>query len=355
METHIALSSIQVLDLLFRFATFGCLLMLFIVIANNGEPSRRIASMSLVICIASYVLLTAPINDEHYGWLRPILLLLTNCTPYALLAVYWHKVRATSVLAIFPLWAKGVALVWFAWLVWFFVIESGVGDFRRWHLGISLIVIVLIVLEVLRVLDDDLVESRRETQKQDITFVSVYAMFLSVIEIFFRTIKDDAFFSIVNALMMMIVTCYFSYRTQKQIIIITSGESLLKEVSKKTPSPVINPNVKKLTDLMQQEVYKQNGLTVSKLSTIMELPEHQLRVLINKELGFDNFSQFLNSHRIPAVCKMLEQAEYQNTPILTLALDTGYNSITPFNRAFKELKGMTPTQYRHNFAVQFQK
>jgi AraC-like DNA-binding protein len=33
--------------------------------------------------------------------------------------------------------------------------------------------------------------------------------------------------------------------------------------------------------------------------------------------------------------------------VLTLALDCGYASIGPFNRAFKARFGVTPTQYRN--------
>ena len=87
----------------------------------------------------------------------------------------------------------------------------------------------------------------------------------------------------------------------------------------------------------------------------MNLPDHQLRVVINQQLGFENFSRFLNSYRIPAICDKLQQAEHQTTPVLTLALEAGYNSIAPFNRAFKELKGMTPTQYRRDCVIHFQK
>jgi len=33
-------------------------------------------------------------------------------------------------------------------------------------------------------------------------------------------------------------------------------------------------------------------------------------------------------------------------PILTIALDAGFGSIGPFNRAFKTHTGLTPTEYR---------
>jgi AraC-like DNA-binding protein len=33
-------------------------------------------------------------------------------------------------------------------------------------------------------------------------------------------------------------------------------------------------------------------------------------------------------------------------PILTIGLDAGFQSIDPFNRAFKAKTGMTPSEYR---------
>jgi AraC-like DNA-binding protein len=72
------------------------------------------------------------------------------------------------------------------------------------------------------------------------------------------------------------------------------------------------------------------------LAEKLSYPEHQLRRLINGYLGYRNFSAFLNSH-----------PDRARTPVLTIALDLGYGSLGPFNRAFKMETGMTPTDYRH--------
>ena len=37
-------------------------------------------------------------------------------------------------------------------------------------------------------------------------------------------------------------------------------------------------------------------------------------------------------------------------PILTIALDSGFQSLGPFNRAFKAETGMTPSAYRRSTA-----
>lgn len=92
--------------------------------------------------------------------------------------------------------------------------------------------------------------------------------------------------------------------------------------------------------------YRENGLTIGALATKLGLQEHALRQIINGRLGFRNFNDFLNRYRIRDACVRLRAPETGNLPVLTIALDVGYSSITPFNRAFKELVGMTPTAYR---------
>ena len=36
----------------------------------------------------------------------------------------------------------------------------------------------------------------------------------------------------------------------------------------------------------------------------------------------------------------------REVPILTIALDAGFGSLGPFNRAFRDAEGMTPSAYR---------
>jgi len=36
----------------------------------------------------------------------------------------------------------------------------------------------------------------------------------------------------------------------------------------------------------------------------------------------------------------------RDRPVLTVALEAGFQSIGPFNRAFKAATGLTPTEYR---------
>ena len=96
----------------------------------------------------------------------------------------------------------------------------------------------------------------------------------------------------------------------------------------------------------EDKLYLKSGLTIAGLAGEASLPEHRLRRLINRHLGYRNFADFLNHYRITAAQERLASVQERNIPVLTIAMDLGYGSLGPFNRAFKERTGLTPTEYR---------
>ncbi len=82
------------------------------------------------------------------------------------------------------------------------------------------------------------------------------------------------------------------------------------------------------------------------LSDELGIPEYKLRKYINSDLEFNNFNQFLNFYRIEEACRLLGSREFQSIPISRIAIMVGYNSMATFNRAFKEIKKLNPTQYK---------
>jgi len=103
----------------------------------------------------------------------------------------------------------------------------------------------------------------------------------------------------------------------------------------------------RLTTLMQrEEVWRESGLVIGKLAERVGLPEYRLRRLINQRLGFRNFTAFLNDYRLAAASRRLADPSDARTPILTIALELGWGSIGPFNRAFRARFGKAPSDYR---------
>lgn len=98
--------------------------------------------------------------------------------------------------------------------------------------------------------------------------------------------------------------------------------------------------------LTNERIYREPDLTPARLARRVAVPEYRLRRLILERLGFRNFNAFLHAHRIAEVRAALENPDQRQTPILTLALDAGYQSVNTFNRAFREATGATPSVFR---------
>lgn len=93
-------------------------------------------------------------------------------------------------------------------------------------------------------------------------------------------------------------------------------------------------------------MYREAGLTIAVLAQKLGMPEYRLRTFIHQELGYRNFNAMLHVYRVDEACTILSDAEQSHLPVLTVALSVGYQSITPFNNAFRELKGVTPSEFR---------
>jgi AraC-like DNA-binding protein len=108
-----------------------------------------------------------------------------------------------------------------------------------------------------------------------------------------------------------------------------------------------DPLAARLKSYMAEErPYRDEGLTIAALAARLGEQEYRLRRLINRSLGHRNFAQFLNGYRLEEVRVALADPAQREVPILTIALDAGFGSLGPFNRAFREAEGMTPSEYR---------
>src|SRR5262249_59701422 len=96
----------------------------------------------------------------------------------------------------------------------------------------------------------------------------------------------------------------------------------------------------------EDKVYREEGFSIAALAARLGTAEHRLRRLINRRLGHRNFSTFVNGYRLAEAKAALADPSQAEVPILTIALDAGFQSLAPFNRAFKLTAGMTPREYR---------
>jgi AraC-like DNA-binding protein len=98
--------------------------------------------------------------------------------------------------------------------------------------------------------------------------------------------------------------------------------------------------------MADERIYRHDNVTIGSLAARLSVPEYRLRRLINQKLGYRNFNVFLNNHRIEEAKAALADPTQAEVPVITIAMDAGFQSLGPFNRAFKATTGVTPSEYR---------
>ncbi|WP_426390999.1 helix-turn-helix domain-containing protein [Variovorax sp. R-27] len=115
--------------------------------------------------------------------------------------------------------------------------------------------------------------------------------------------------------------------------------------------PAPDPAEDRLAESLQHAMavdhaYRSEDLSIAALAARLSVPEYRLRRLINQRLGHRNFNAFVNGFRLAEATAALADSSKRDLPVLTIALTAGFQSIGPFNRAFKAATGLTPTEFR---------
>jgi AraC-like DNA-binding protein len=135
---------------------------------------------------------------------------------------------------------------------------------------------------------------------------------------------------------------------QKAIVSSNSIENSLENepISKLLFTPEdLEIRARQLDDFMKEKKpWLDPELTLSSLSGQVKLNTSQLSYLINN--GFDkNFNDYVNQYRVNAVKQKMKTAEFQHLSLLGIAFESGFNSKATFNRAFKKLTGLAPSEF----------
>jgi AraC-like DNA-binding protein len=211
---------------------------------------------------------------------------------------------------------------------------------------------VLGLFDTFRNWQSDLVECRRLLRLGLSVTSGAFLLFIVVNEFIYGHGEFPAFLNYINIIVISIFAMAFGY-----IILVSDSNILMESIDELTPELVkdklTEPSLAdiqwldKLTYSMEDEFYyRQVDLTIKNLSEYLTIPEHQLRRLINQHLGYRNFNDYLNRYRVRDAAKRLSNPKLIRTPILTIAIESGYASMTTFNKAFKTLKTMTPSEFR---------
>lgn len=97
--------------------------------------------------------------------------------------------------------------------------------------------------------------------------------------------------------------------------------------------------------MVTQKPYLDADISLPELANKLDIPSHHLSRIINEQFGA-NFFDFINQYRVEEVKARIGNPEYQNLSLLGIAFDSGFNTKSAFNRVFKKIAGVTPSEYR---------
>ncbi len=339
------------LDVALRGAAIA--LLLIVAVATLRQARRRPAAWLgalLAAGAAAYAVCSSPgPHDRPPLWFAPVLML---CTGNA--AIFWLFARALfdDSFRLKP-WH---ALVWLGLVVWPLAHIFGAGFTTHWLLGVAvrvavILLAVLALVQTVRGWGSDLVEGRRRLRLFILIAVALHIAVSVTVELAFGPDHVPMVFHVLNAAALTAIAAIIAILLLQADLdsVLPAPAALAAPVaSVPTDEEPADPALLAALDRLMSvdRLYRQEGLTIGVLAGKLGLPEYRLRRAINRGLGYRNFNEYVNRHRLADAKQALADPAQAEVPILTIALDSGFQSLGPFNRAFKGDTGMTPTEFR---------
>jgi AraC-like DNA-binding protein len=337
------------LDFLVRLITIGASLMLLaLVVAGEIRPGIKLPLVAMIIGVIAYLINSTPLKIPASP-LDPWINLAAIAAPFSI----WLFARNLFEREPEQRVVLGVAAIFLiGWFAGNFIPMTGrAGSYILYFTALALIVDLLRVGLFER--EDDLVEQRRVIRLWLPLLVAAQAggiLIFEVLEVVSGSQGRFAVVSLINSLLILVLTLFAGLallRTDPELLVETEEDALANDgAGTLNLSPSETLLHEKLTAAIADGAYRTSGLTIAGLADQLGTPEHRLRSLINRRMGHRNFSAFLNRYRIEEAREKLTSRDQVDLPVLTIAIDLGYNSLPTFNRAFRNETGTTPSEFR---------
>lgn len=344
--------TLSTIDIALRGATVALLLVLAASLFRGfgtvlaGRLAAAFAVGSAAHAVTASIGATGPISATH----APLIAISTGNV-----VVFWLFTRA--------LFDETFRLRWWHALVWAAVAAfsfvncmwlAPASGARLSIIAVNLLALGFIVLAIVQTISSwsvDLVEGRRRVRVFIVSAAALYGGLNAVLQIFFSGGGFSEIANAVNSAALAAVVAAISMAMMR-----VDGADLFPAApevrAEASEVAAVEPAAdQKLVDALMrlmadERIYRHENVTIGTLATKLKIPEYRLRRVINQRLGYRNFNVFLNEHRIAEAKAALADPSQAEVPVITIAMDAGFQSLGPFNRAFKATTGVTPTEYR---------
>lgn len=344
---YVVWSSEQVLELLMRGGAVGAFLGAAITLARRPLTPARVTGVLSGLAAAAHTLAQFPLVQPALGLAWPAVWTFAVAGAGLLWAfateLFGDRPRLEPVRFAPTLLLLAIGLV--AALI------DGFGALWLLHNMIGGALMIHALFVIWTGWRNDLVESRRRIRGPVLAAAAVYAVVVTAVqtvEILWRPADALSPLAALTLFILGLTGIGAFLKADPDLFAAITPEAVAAGAE---PLRALSPEDARLADkldrLMREErAYRQEGLSVGGLALKLGVPEYRLRRLINRQLGHRNFSAFLNQWRLAEAREALADPSQRDVPVATIGLDAGFQSLGPFNRAFKSDTGLTPTEFR---------
>jgi AraC-like DNA-binding protein len=139
---------------------------------------------------------------------------------------------------------------------------------------------------------------------------------------------------------------YFSLK-QPELFKVSEEQKIVqkKERLSENESAILKDRLDSL--MTNERVFMENDLTLSDVAKQLKTSTNNISWVLNTVYD-TTFYDFINGYRVKEFIQKIENKEHLNHTILALSLDSGFNSKSTFNKAFKILMKDTPSNFIKN-------
>ena len=343
---------IAIVEILLRGAASGLSLLLAITLASGSNPGRtRLLGALFCFSTSVYALLASPMIRVIFG---PAVVAVSFIAVVGPIFFWWFASSFFDDNFKWRAWRIAPIVVLPLMHIGHISLSSGLEETLFWyaHIGLNVVLYLDVVRLALVNANEDLVNRRRVFRFAIAIAVAITGIGIAIGETYERGAHLPDSLLLIHAVSVFALLVFFGVwmiKPRRELFEVLAGPASDGGGKVETNGAISAADrgaYETLTRLMDEGAYREEGLTVPRLAEKVGLAEHQLRRLINQQLGFRNFSAFLNARRIDDAKALLGDPANARKQVLQIALDLGYGSITPFNRAFKQATDMTPTEFR---------
>ncbi len=326
----------EFVNIALRLLAASQILLLILTLAlSDNSPRVRVTGVLVQVGVLMYMLMpiitdTLGITDLYFLWF------FATISPSLMLLFVWMIFEEDCSL---PLWLLVLVSFSIGSSLYLHLNAIGLPDSPLWLRLLKIFIAAVAIYVVWRGKDIDLVETRNKMRNLFIFVLALVTFLASAAETitnFDLPIKVATIFAAITFSLGLAINYYYLRKNPTGVL-----TGLPMPVEHKTSDPLL---VDLLSKMENERLYADHDLRVASLASTMNVPEYRLREKINQELGYRNFNQFVNRYRIEEAGVRLR--EDSRVPVLSIALDVGFRSISSFNSAFQAQFGVSPTKYR---------